>query len=340
MVVTQGDQMNDDRLQSFEADIADGSLRKGFLVVSDSNYWAPWMVQPVEHRIEVGLFEEYLAYPRSPAFSLNWANDDYETRVEVRAPAEAWRLLPLMDGLTSVIAKVGASIEDGALSVSDVRLLLEQSGFAESKWEYPEADKLPLPPEEVVPVSAPALTVKYRSGGIPCEGETRWVGPHIGRTARFFSLVEKFIGELNDRGVAAQDIKAEYTDSAFHRLWECIDYDQIGERLLEASGKSSPFDVPIALTDTKAYLATALWKGEEGFIRSGGYEGAPELTLLAPISQVSFQLNQAEDGDFPRIEAAFREAAESVGLDVEWDEQLPIVRLPDTSQYRDHAIQP
>lgn len=340
MAVNQEDQMNDDRLEFFQAEVAEGSLHKGFLVVSKSNYWTPWMMRPVQHRVEIGLFEEYLGYPRSPAFSLNWTTDEYETRVEIRAPAEAWRLLPLLDGLADVLIAVGASVDDGALSVSDVQDLLEEAGFAESKWEYPEADQLPLPPEEVMPPAAPELGVRYRSGGLPCERETRWIGPHIGRTARFLGLVENFVAHLNEQGVAAQDVKAEYTDSAFHRLWECIDYDRIDQSFLEASGRSSALDVPIALTDTRAYLATALWKGEEGFIRSGGYEGAPELTLLAPISQISFQLYEAKEGDFPRMENAFRSAAEAVGLEIEWDEQMPVVRLPDTSQYRDHTIQP
>lgn len=330
--------MNDDHLESFRADVADGSLRKGFLVVSQSTYWTPWMVAPVHGRIEIGLFEEYLGYPRSPAFSLNWTTDEYETRIEVRAPAEAWRLLPLLDGLAEILDRTGGSIGDGAMSVSEVKAMLEEAGFAESKWE--DSDPEQLPPAEPVPSSAPALSVKYRWGGLPCQEEVRWVGPHIGRTVRFFGLVENFIASLNARGVAAQDVKAEYTDSAFHRLWECIDYDQIDESLLKASGKTSASSVPVALTDTTAYLATALWKGEEGFVRSGGYEGAPELTLLAPISQVAFQLHGAEESDFKRLEKAFRSAAETVGLGMEWDARMPVVCLPDTCKYREHAIQP
>ena len=210
--------MNDDRLASFVSEVADGSLRKGFLVVSQSNYWTPWMVGPVKDRIEIGLFEEYLGYPRSPAFALNWAPNNFETPIEVRASAEAWCLLPLLDGISDIFSKAGLSIDEGALSVNDVKAMLQEAGFVESEWEYPEANQLPLPPEEKVPSSAPPLSVNFRRDCMPCEDEVQWVGPHIGRTSRFMSLIEEFVASLNAQGVAAQDIKAEYTDSAFHRL--------------------------------------------------------------------------------------------------------------------------
>ena len=332
--------MGDQSHELFASDVADGLLRKGFFVVSQSNDWVPWMVWPVQHRIEIGLFEEYLACPNSPAFSLNWIVTDDETRVEVRAPAAAWLILPLLDGLVDVIAQLGASVDADALGTAEVSAMLVNAGFAESKWDYPEVGELPLPPEEPVLPSAPALSLAHRSSGTPCGDEVRWVGPHIGRTSRFFGLVDKFIADLNAEGVAAQDIKQEYTDSAFNRLWECIDYSQIGDRLLAASGRSSELDVPIALTDTKAYLATAVWKGEEAFVRSGGYEGAPDLTLLVPISQIAFQLYETKADDLQRIEAAFEKTASGMGLKVDWDDRTPIVRLPDTPLYRDHAIQP
>lgn len=334
--------MNDDRLAAFAADVEDGSLSKGFMVVSRSKYWTPWMVRPVEERIEIGLFEEFLGYPRSPAFSLNWTPDEYETRVEVRAPAEAWRLFSLLEGLDRIIEKVGGSIEDGALSVDDVCTMLVEAGFSESKWEYLEEEGLPLPPEEPLFPSAPPLKVSTRWGGFECEGDPLWVGPHIGRTTRFLALLDQFIAGLNSEGVAAQDIKAGYMDSAFHRLWECIDFSQIDADMLAAGGWESKYDVPIALTDTKAYLTTAAHLGDEGYVRSGGYEGAPELTLLAPISQVVFQIYepQPQHSDYGRFKTAFRKVADAVGLKVDWTSENPIVSLPDTSLYRDHAFYP
>ncbi|WP_392354480.1 hypothetical protein V8F63_03085 [Brevundimonas sp. LF-1] len=131
-------------------------------------------------------------------------------------------------------------------------------------------------------------------------------------------------------------------DSAFHRLWECINFNLIDANMMAAGGWESKDHVPVALTDTKAYLTVAAHQGDEGYVRSGGYEGAPELTLLAPISQVVFQIFEPEPKhtDYERFEMAFRKVADAVGLKVDWTSENPVVSLPDTELYRDHAVYP
>lgn len=337
--------MNDEMLEHWKSEVAEGELHKGFLVVSESNYWTPWMVQPIQHRIEIGLFADYLGYPRGPSISLNWIVNEYGEKIEVRASPEAWQIFPLLDGISDVLTKVGASVLHDIPSVSDVRSILESSGFVESTLERLGGDELPLPPEEIIPPYGSALRINRRFSGSIADEETKWVGPHIGRTVRFLSLVEKFIANLNERGVAAQDIKAQYIDSAFYRLWEGVDYSLIDESMVKAYGRTSADEVPIAMTDTTAYLGTAVRIGDEGFVRSGGYEGAPELTILAPISEVVFHIYEATDADLPKIEPAFINSAIDVGLDFEWNEKaapwpVAIVRLPDTAKYRYHAIDP
>lgn len=318
--------MNDEFYERLSSQVADGSLRKGFLFVSRSRFWTPWMVGAVRDRIEIGLFDEWVGHPVAPAFALEWT-DSYEgTKVEVRSPAEAWRILSMLDGLVSIFDKIGASIGGDPLSPDDVTKLLESAGFAESRWDISDPDELPLPPPEPL--------VADRLMALPGDGESKWLGPHIGRTDRFLGLIERFITELRSEGVPAIDCKAGYVDSAFHRLWELWDSDIVTDEMVAASGRTEAWDVPYAITDTLAYLKTAGEEAQEAMRRSGVPETSSYATLVEPLSQLDFQIWQAEDRDYERLRSAFERAAERSGLVVEWDTDRPTVRLPDAQLYR------
>lgn len=324
--------MNDEVLELFQTDLADGSLRKGFLFVSRSRYWTPWMVGAVRDRLEIGLFDEFLGYPRSPAFAVEWSDSQEGAKVEVRSPTEAWRLLPMLDGLASIFEKVGVSIGGDPLSPDDVTKLLESAGFVESRWDIVDPDELPLPPSEPL--------VAQRLMALPGYEESQWLGPHIGRTDRFLGLIERFVTELRSEGVPAVDCKAGYVDSAFHRLWEAMDFSIITDEMVAASGRSDVDDVPYAITDTVAYLKTSISEAEQAMRRSGVPETTSSATLVEPLSQLVFQIWQAEDHDYERLQTAFQRAAERASLVVDWDIERPVVRLPDTENYREQSVAP
>lgn len=329
----------DSQIDIYKGQIEDGALRKGFLVVSRSKFWVPWVADGVCERIEVGLFDEYSSTPEGPSFGMEWRQTVSGTVVEIRSPAGAWDLLPLLHGFESVVSRVAASAEE-EVTVEEVAKLLANNGFEEARDDLLEPDELPLPPAEPLPNDTSSLVVKTRSGGMPCADDVRWVGPHIGRTLRFFTLLEEFIDELRRQRVPAFDVKAGYTDSAFHRLWECVNYEDLDESMVQASGRDDKNNVPVALTDTQAYLETALWQAEEAVLLSGGLQGNRDLTLIAPISEVLFQIPEATSDDEPRLELAFERAGEKTDLKVSWTDTGAVVSLPDTDEYRPHAVSP
>ncbi len=329
--------MDDERLEMLKSEVEDGSLRKGFLFVSRSTYWLPWMVGSVTDRIEVGLFSEYLPNPDGPAFAIEWRTTFDGVAVEVRAPAEAWQSLPYLTGLNDLILELATS-RAASMSADEFALKLQEQNYAESLWAALEEDECPLPPPERLPEG---IGFFGDDPGKPAADEPTWVGPHIGRTARFLQSVDQFIAELIVEEVPALDIKAGYQDSAFHRLWEAVDQEAIiDDRLLAASGRTNVYDVPYAVTDTHAYLMTALRETEKAMRRCGVPEGLETMTLIEPISEVIFQLWQTTPEDFDRLQSAFEVAAGRVGLRVIWDEERPSVGLPDNDDYRPQSISP
>ncbi|WP_426039690.1 hypothetical protein [Brevundimonas sp. DC300-4] len=125
--------MDDELLELFQTDVDDGSLQKGFLFVSRSTYWTPWMVGGVQDRIEIGLFYEAYGQPRGPAFALEWSEFQQGVQVEIRSPVAAWRLLPMLDGLQPILNQIAASIDGDPLGADEVAKLLELAGFQEAR---------------------------------------------------------------------------------------------------------------------------------------------------------------------------------------------------------------
>lgn len=329
--------MDDERLELLKSEVEDGSLRRGFLFVSRSRYWLPWMVGSATDRIEIGLFSEYMADPDGPAFAIDWRTTSDGVGVEVRASAEAWQVLPHLTGLDDLIRELAASSSGASMSADEFALKLQAQGYAESLWAKHEEDELPLPPPEPLPED---IGFFGDATGKPAPDEPTWVGPHIGRTARFLNSLDRFVGELLMEGVPALDIKAGYVDSAFHRLWEGMDYSIIDDRLLAKSGRDDVLDVPYAVTDTHAYLVTAFREAENAMRRCGIADSGGTATLIEPISEVQFQLWQTTPEDFDRLQTSFQAAGARTGLRVIWDDERPSVGLPDNDDYRPHGPNP
>jgi hypothetical protein len=317
--------MNEEFYEVLTGEVADGSLRKGFLFVSRSKFWTPWMVGGVRDRIEIGLFYDWTSQPGAPAFAVEWTDSHEGTTVEVRSPAGAWRTLPMLDGLVSIFDKIGQTITFDPLSPDDVIKLLESAGFAESRWDISDPDELPLPPPEPL--------VADRLMALPGYEESKWLGPHVGRTNRFLGLIERFITELRSEDVPAIDGKAGYVGSAFNRLFELWVSDSVTDEMLAASERTEAWDVPYAITDTLAYLKAAITEANQAMRRSGVPETTSYMTLVEPLSQLVFQIWQAEDRDDERLRIAFERAAERCSLVVYWDTERPTVRLPDSILY-------
>lgn len=53
-------------------DIKDGELRPGFLNVSRSDFWMPWVFERKVGRIEIGLFNEFSSTANSEPFGVEW----------------------------------------------------------------------------------------------------------------------------------------------------------------------------------------------------------------------------------------------------------------------------
>lgn len=108
--------MNDERIAILNSELGDGTLRPGFLCVSRSIYWLPWMMGSVTDRIEVGLFSEYLPDPDGPCFGIEWSSNSEGVSIDVKAPVEAWQILPHLPGFENLLRELAASINESPIS--------------------------------------------------------------------------------------------------------------------------------------------------------------------------------------------------------------------------------
>lgn len=320
--------MDNDRLDQIAASIAEGA-RPGFMRVSKSRYWMPWMFPRKVERIEIGLFEDCRGVPLFDPFSVEWfdVGEDEPRHVLTNATPEAWLTIAHLPNLPVVISSL-YSDSGSLLGPDEFAELLLKSAYLEETGEYILEDDLPLPPDEAGDDVA---------GTDKSLNDKKWLGPHEARTQRFFDLISSFISELNSRHIPVFDLYGGGHPQ--FRLWEVFSGDEITDESMRFWGKTDKLDTPHLLIDLSAYLRVATRETQIAYLRSGGQIGVIPDSIIRPISEVEFHVF-GDPSDRPTVDAECKIIADRLGLFCDASDQAIKLSLPDLEQYREHGWSP